>query len=1235
MRHSGRVLFPLLAMLALSPALCGQTITTVAGNGTAASTGDGGQATAASLNSPSGAAVDSSGNLFIADTGSSVIRKVNASTGIITTVAGNGSFGFSGDGGPATAASLNQPNALAIDGAGNLFISDITNNRVRRVTNGTITTVAGDGTAAFGGDGGPATAASLNQPTGVAVDGSGNLFIADRFNGRVRRVDASTGIITTVAGNGSFGFSGDGGPATAAPLNHPTGVAVDGSGNLFIVDSSNQRIRQVSNGVITTVAGNGTHGFSGDGGPATAAALNFPWGIAVDGAGNLFVADQFNFRVRRVDASTGIITTVAGTGQSGFSGDGGPATAANVDPFAVALDSTGNLFIADPSNSRIRRVGSAGQSSGGSFSESVNAGAAPSFLIWATVVTDVGWFYTPGQSYNLTGVRTAFLPIQASDTGDRVVTLEFLTAPRADGGTLLGTATFNSAIARGVLGGADFASSIPVTAGTRYFVGFRNVQGLGINVTGACGAANNGCNNGPSHFDPNFNTATSLPPGLRIDNNSVNNGQYAGFNPDTTCNGLDCPILQFLGSNVSNPAPAITGILPACLDSSAAGMNVRLMGSGFIAGSVVQWNGSARTTQFVNGATLEAVFTATDLGAAGTAVITVVNPTPGGGTSNHFAVTVPRSCTDTPAGAPPVIQTPASLVVTSTGSPASTVSPPCGNQSAAKGVWMSYTAAADGTLNADTVGSTYQAIFAVYTGSPTNLTNVACAAAPPGSMVRGDTILPLAAALALPVTKGTTYLFLVTAANSDGGKLQFNLTFTGSARLPSSTFVTMLPHMVNGAGYITKLTVVNMSGAQNNVVINFLGQDGSIQSTQTILMQAGQTVRLAAPESARNLTPQTNQWVTVGGDGRVAVNLFFEVEDGNGTVINCIGFNDASSATAFTVPVEFEPKPANASIGRTVGVALANPSASSNTVTLTLLDQNGATLGTLPVTLGAFGKTGIDLSSTTTGFGNVLPASNFIGTLTGTSPAPFSVIALGDDFGPFFATPSLTTATTQVVPHIVSGAGYVTKITLVNLSAGSNTVTVTYFNQAGVQQGSPHTFVIPAFGTARDTTGEANRFITPSTTQWAVVTSTAAAGVNLFFEFMDSPTARLVVNTVGFNAAPELSTFTVPVEWQPGVGNSIGRTMGFAVANRNASAASITVTLLNNQGAVVATHALTLGANSQTTFNIDTFTELAAALPASNFIGAVVVTSNLPVAAIALEDDLGPFSATPVISGRL
>src|SRR5205823_8616913 len=186
---------------------------------------------------------------------------------------------------------------------------------------------------------------------------------------------------------------------------------------------------------------------------------------------------------------------------------------------------------------------------------------------------------------------------------------------------------------------------------------------------------------------------------------------------------------------------------------------------------------------------------------------------------------------------------------------------------------------------------------------------------------------------------------------------------------------------------------------------------------------------------ARNVTPQTTQWVTVGGDGTVGVNLFFEVEDQSGKVINCIGFNDAASAPSFTVPVEFEPKPANASIGRTVGVALANPSAGSNPITLTLRDQTGAILGTpRQFTMGAFGQTGADLSSPTTGFGNVLPASNFIGTLTGTSATPFSTIALGDDFGPFFATPSLTGGTTQVVPHIVTGHCSVTKLTFSNLT---------------------------------------------------------------------------------------------------------------------------------------------------------------------------------------------------------
>ena len=336
-------------------------ITSIAGNGIQDFSGDGGPAGGASLNAPTGVAVDGSGNVFIADSSNQRIRRVDAVTGIITTVAGNGVAGFSGDDGPATSASLFFPEGVALDGSGNVFIADSNNQRIRRVdaVTGIITTVAGNGFGGFSGDDGPATSASLNFPERVALDGSGNVFIAESNNQRIRRVDAVTGIITTVAGNGVQGFGGDGGLATGASLNNPTGVAVDGSGNVFIADFSNQRIRRVDavTGIITTRTGNGVQGFSGDGGPATGASLNNPTGVAVDGSGNVFIADRGNQRIRRVDAVTNIIRTRAGNGIQGFSGDGGPSTIASLNfPEGVAVDSFGKLFIADANNQRIRLV---------------------------------------------------------------------------------------------------------------------------------------------------------------------------------------------------------------------------------------------------------------------------------------------------------------------------------------------------------------------------------------------------------------------------------------------------------------------------------------------------------------------------------------------------------------------------------------------------------------------------------------------------------------------------------------------------------------------------------------------------------------------------------------------------------------------------------------------------------------------------------------------------------------
>ena len=375
-------------------------ITTVAGNGDVLFSGDGGPATAAGLNYPADIALDAAGNLYIADSYNLLLRRVSA-PGIITTFAGTGEYNLSPDGGLATNATLAAPLGVATDAAGNLYISDNGLNTVSEVSpSGIMTTVAGSRSQGFSGDGGPATAPTLFLPYGIAVDGGGNLYIADFFNNRVRRVSASaslplsqatgTPIFRAMAGRRSAllclaqaalqwmgpatftswtrvttGFAksrrresspllagsdsqalGDGGPATAASLNAPGSVAVDEQGNLYITDVNNNRIRKVStSGIITTVAGNGRLGFSGDGRAATAAALANPFGVAVDRAGNLYIADSYNNRVRKV-STTGIITTVGGDGTSAFYGDGGPATAASLaQPTAIALDSQNWLAV--------------------------------------------------------------------------------------------------------------------------------------------------------------------------------------------------------------------------------------------------------------------------------------------------------------------------------------------------------------------------------------------------------------------------------------------------------------------------------------------------------------------------------------------------------------------------------------------------------------------------------------------------------------------------------------------------------------------------------------------------------------------------------------------------------------------------------------------------------------------------------------------------------------------------
>ncbi len=279
--------------------------------------------------------------------------------GNIATVAGTGTGGFSGDGGLSVSAKLFYPYGVGVDKTGYLYIADTNNNRIRKVNTSTfvITTVAGSGKSSFCGDGGPAISACLSRPTGVAVDSTGNLFIADNGNYRIRKVDPS-GKITTYAGNGSPTFCGDGQLATLACLHTPTGVAVDARGNVYVADGYTYRVRKiwVSTRVITTIAGTGAMGSTGDGGLAIFAQLNVPTGVAVDASGNVYIAEQEGHRVRQVSPS-GTISTLAGNGNPAFCGDGGAAANACLRyPYGVAVDGSGNVFIADTSNFRVRKV---------------------------------------------------------------------------------------------------------------------------------------------------------------------------------------------------------------------------------------------------------------------------------------------------------------------------------------------------------------------------------------------------------------------------------------------------------------------------------------------------------------------------------------------------------------------------------------------------------------------------------------------------------------------------------------------------------------------------------------------------------------------------------------------------------------------------------------------------------------------------------------------------------------
>jgi len=336
-------------------------ISTAVGTGDKGFAGDGGPAQAALLNGPFDVAFDSAGNLFFSDTFNHRIRRVDARTGAITTVAGNGEAGYAGDGGPAVQASLNEPYGIAIDRAGNIFVADRLNRRVRRIdaANGTITTLAGTGEPAYSGDGGPAARAGLAEPNGLALDADErHLYIADVADHRVRSVDLSSGAIATFAGTGAPEHGGDGGPVAEARIFGARAVKLGPDGTIYILERQGSSLRAVdaATGIITTIAGTTGRGYSGDGGPALAAVFDAPKEMAIDPDGNILIVDTENHAIRRIDRGTGVVTTIAG-GRKGTGGDGGPAAAAGLDrPHGAVVGPDGAIYIVDTNNHRIRKV---------------------------------------------------------------------------------------------------------------------------------------------------------------------------------------------------------------------------------------------------------------------------------------------------------------------------------------------------------------------------------------------------------------------------------------------------------------------------------------------------------------------------------------------------------------------------------------------------------------------------------------------------------------------------------------------------------------------------------------------------------------------------------------------------------------------------------------------------------------------------------------------------------------
>lgn len=1047
------------------------TINTIAGNGQWLYTGDMVLAINAPIFLPSGVAVDTAGDVYLADSGNNRIRLVNASTQIISTVAGTGSPGSSGDGGPATSASLSTPGALLLDGAGDLYIADSGNHAVRKLSlvTGKLTTVAGQlGRAGYTGNGGLATNAMLNTPEGLAFDNVGNLYIADTKNNAIREIDAATGVIRTVAGTGAAGFGGDGGLGTAALLNAPWGIATDVASNLYITDLNNNRIRKLSGGNITTIMGDGTGALATDGQPAFSTPIYNPAAVAIDVAGNLYVADSGHNVVRKVNALTGVSTIVAGNVSPSFTGDRGPATAAGIyGPYALALDSAGNVYVADIFHHRIREILTAqstlsypairvGRTSAPQQETIENDGNAP--LAWSSFAPDVNSTVstttttcalgTPLSTDTTCSIGAEFFPQVTGSSVTANIQLLSNAVNSPDVITLSGevdeldptSTTVTISNTNLILGApATFQATVTGSGSTQPIGNVRFFDGstlLGTSATSNAGVATfttsilllgthaitanftGDSSDSPSTSTPALTVTVKQQPTVSLTSNlnpsKVDNSiTFNALVSASTVQPTGTVALMDGGTTLAT-TPLTNGVVAFTLSTLTAGNH----------GLMAAYSGDSNTISLASGAMAQVVNKwACTTSLAVTSATTVV------GSSLTYTVTVTPSSTSTPSG---------SVTLEDNGTPLATLT-------------LGPAGTATLTTSALAVGS--HAITAVFLGDPIN---DASSSAPLSTTIQPVATVTSLASSADPAVGGAIIQFTASVSSASTNALPAlsgSVTFKDGATILGSA-----PLAANGTA---TFPVNTLAVATHSITAIYAGDTDHATSTSAVLSEqinlATTNVQLVASSSPLIFGRTLTLTAVVGGAGAIPSGTVTFLEGATPLGTGIINASGQATLTVVTLPTgihllsasypgDAKDSPSSSNTlteiisQATTGLVLvssSNPALAGTAVTfVATLNSNGSlpsgqivlsdgaiTLGT--AVINASGKAEIGLSSLGAGSHNLI--ATFAGDLNHTACASTmlpqivnlatSVVALTSSANPaLMSTPVVFTAT-------VSGTG--------------------------------------------------------------------------------------------------------------------------------------------------------------------------------------------------------------------